>query len=109
MIRKKIEARLESFSEVKDKLQKCKLPEEYKQYALENMTNSTSYKKKFAFSLKLHPDLTKKIKEKGLRSGFDMGVCPDGYFIHTHRARSKAYPTPSGITIKDIKFINSTG
>ena len=33
----------------------------------------------------------------------------DGYFIHTHRARSKSHEKPSGITAKEMKFIDSTG
>jgi hypothetical protein len=38
-----------------------------------------------------------------------MGIDKDGYFIHTHRARSKSYETPEKISVKDIKFIDSTG
>ena len=33
----------------------------------------------------------------------------DGFYIHTHRARSKSYESPEKITEKDIKFIDSTG
>jgi len=59
--------------------------------------------------LQLHRDLKKKIKEMGLPEGFSMGVDKDGYYIHTHRARSKSYEKPDAISIKDIKFIDSTG
>lgn len=38
-----------------------------------------------------------------------MGIDKDGYFIHTHRARSKSFETPSKITAKAMKFIESTG
>lgn len=33
----------------------------------------------------------------------------DGYFCHTHRARSDSYPSVDEIPAKDIKFIESTG
>lgn len=59
--------------------------------------------------LKKHPDLEKKIKEENLPSGFSMGVDKNGYYIHTHRARSKSRTNPSGFTQKEIKFIDSTG
>jgi hypothetical protein len=59
--------------------------------------------------LKIHPDLEKKIKEEDLPSGFSMGVDKDGYFIHTHRGRSKSRSNPSGFTKTEIKFVSSTG
>lgn len=46
------------------------------------------------------------IKEK---LGFSCGKDDKGYFIYTHRARSKSYNSLSDITMKDIKFIDSTG
>jgi hypothetical protein len=39
--------------------------------------------------LRLHPLLRKKISEGNYPDGFDMGIDKNGYFIHTHRARSK--------------------
>lgn len=86
-----------------------KLPKEYKEEAckfVQYITNSGNGK---VTGLTLHPDLKKKIKEKGLPDGFSMGVDKDGYFIHTHRARSKSYEKPDAISVKDIKFIDSTG
>ena len=59
--------------------------------------------------LKLHPNLEKKIKDNNLPSGFSMGVDKNGYYIHTHRARSKSNLNPSGFTQKEIKFVDSTG
>ena len=38
-----------------------------------------------------------------------MGKDDDGYFIYTHRARSKSYESPEKIPVKDIDFIESTG
>ena len=86
------------------------LSDECRQYAMENhgeWIKSVGSGK--VTELKIHPDLMKKIKEKNLPSGFSMGVDKDGYFIHTHRARSKSHKNPSKITDKEIKFIDSTG
>lgn len=41
--------------------------------------------------------------------GVSMGADKNGFFVYTHRARSKSHPTPEKITIKEIKFIESTG
>lgn len=32
-----------------------------------------------------------------------------GYYVHTHRARSKSYPSPEAIPDEKVKFIESTG
>lgn len=38
-----------------------------------------------------------------------LGSDKDGFFVYTHRARSKSYKTPESIPVKDIEFIASTG
>lgn len=38
-----------------------------------------------------------------------LGKDKNGFYVYTHRARSKSYPTPMAIPIKDVKFIGSTG
>jgi len=85
------------------------LPKELKEVAYNFVKFVTSAKKGKVFGLNLHPELKKKIKEGGYPDGFDMGIDKDGYFIHTHRARSKSHDKPSGITTKEMKFISSTG
>jgi len=85
------------------------LPKELKEVAYDLIQYATSAKKGKVFGLKLHPELKKKIKEGGYPSGYDMGIDKDGYFIHTHRARSKSHDKPNGITAKEMKFIDSTG
>ena len=86
------------------------LSDECRQYAMENHGDWVSRIGSGKVSgLNLHPDLKKKIESEGLPSGFSMGVDKDGYYIHTHRGRSKSRPNPSGFTQKEIKFINSTG
>jgi len=48
---------------------------------------------------------------KGIKEnkGFSCGKDKDGYFIYTHRARSKRYSSLDKIPQKDIDFIDSTG
>jgi|GEM_PF-255469 len=41
--------------------------------------------------------------------GVSMGADKDGFFVYTHRARSKSHASPDKIPIKEIKFIESTG
>ncbi|NJD76936.1 MAG: hypothetical protein FIB08_07565 [Candidatus Methanoperedens sp.] len=41
--------------------------------------------------------------------GFSISKDKNGYFIHTHRCRSKSYKSLSRIPAKVIKFIKSTG
>lgn len=85
------------------------LPKELKEVAYNYVKYVTSAKKSKVFGLELHPELKKKIKEGSYPSGFDMGIDKDGYFIHTHRARSKSHDKPNCITAKEMKFIDSTG
>ena len=59
--------------------------------------------------LELHPDLKKKISDGGYPSGYDMGIDKDGFFIHTHRARSKSHEKPDGITVEEMKSTDSSG
>ena len=42
-------------------------------------------------------------------NGVSMGADKNGFYVYTHRARSKSHPTPEQITIKEIEFIESTG
>lgn len=41
--------------------------------------------------------------------GCSLAKDKDGYFVYTHRARSKSYEAPEKISLKDIDFIDSTG
>ncbi len=59
--------------------------------------------------LRLHPLLAKRLRLEGLSSGFSMGLDKDGWFIHTHRARSESREDPAKFTKKEIKWISSTG
>lgn len=48
-------------------------------------------------------------RRSGKFNGVSIGRDKDGYFVMTHRARSKSYPELNNIPKKDIKFIVSTG
>jgi predicted GNAT family acetyltransferase len=96
--------------DIKDKIKYVRgISDELKDFALSHLETYTNAAKGRISGLQLHSDLKKKIKEKGLPDGFSMGVDKDGYYIHTHRARSKSYEKPDAISVKDIKFIDSTG
>jgi hypothetical protein len=112
MKRIKLFEEFQSFNK-EDKIKSIKnlhgLPKELKEVAYELVKYVTNAKKGKVFGLELHPEIKKKIKEGGYQSGYDIGIDKDGYFIHTHRARSKSHDKPSGITAKEMKFIDSTG
>lgn len=86
-----------------------KVPKELKEVALTLLKTYTKAGKGKITGLNLHQDLVNKIKKGNYPNGFDMGIDKDGFYIHTHRARSKSYEKPSDIPVKDIKFIDSTG
>lgn len=41
--------------------------------------------------------------------GVSLGRDKKGYFVYTHRARSKSYESPEKIPVKDIEYIETTG
>ncbi len=45
----------------------------------------------------------------GHERGFAVSKDKDGFYIHTHRARSKSYKSLSRIPVSVRKFIKSTG
>jgi len=40
--------------------------------------------------------------------GASLGRDKDGYFVYTHRARSKSYPSAAKIPLDRIRFVSST-
>lgn len=100
-----------STENIKKKIEHVRgLSDECRKYAMENHSDWLHDVGKGKVSgLQLHPDLSTKIEKEGLPSGFSMGVDKDGYFIHTHRGRSKSRTNPAGFTKTEIKFVHSTG
>lgn len=64
------------------------------------------YTSKRALGLPKPKDLTKKTPKS---KGVSMGMDKDGYFVYTHRCRSKSYKTPALIPKSVIVWIESTG
>jgi len=54
-------------------------------------------------------ELAKFRKVFGNDTGVTLGHDRQGYFVHTHRARSKSYENIADIPKSAIKFIESTG
>lgn len=82
------------------------IPREMKSYLISMIDYSkygTFYNNKMVFNLK-----KPKVPGKSF-GGVDIGADKDGYFVATHRARSKSKKTIDKIPNKDIKFIESTG
>ena len=88
----------------KEGLQSSKsIPKEMKDKIIPYVNSSSTYRNNCVFGLR-----KPKIKKKH----FDqVGFAADknGFFVYTHRARSKSYETPEKIPQKDITFIESTG
>jgi len=100
----------DTITQAKEAIRNMKnMPDELKAAAIELAGSLTHKTPGQITGLNLHPDLKAKIKEKELPDGFSMGIDKDGYFVHTHRARSKSFDAPGKIGIKEIKFIDSTG
>ena len=99
-----------NIDDIKDKIKNLRqVPIELKEAAYELVSDLTKAEKGKITGLNKHPDLESKIKDGDNASGFSMGIDKDGYFIHTHRGRSKSYASPDKITVEDMRFIDSTG
>ena len=99
---------IEETSDVKGKVQRSKkLSKEMKEkiipLIIRKGIHGTKYKEGRVFDLKIP-----KIKGKSFY-GVGLGADKDGFFVMTHRARSKSKPEIADIPDKDIKFIESTG
>jgi hypothetical protein len=70
------------------------------------LTSSSKYKNGKVFGLNKPAEMTG-ISSKV--SGVSMGADKNGFFVYTHRARSKSHNTPLNIPKKEIDFIESTG
>lgn len=95
-------------SDIKGKIERSKkLTKEMKEKIIpmivKNGIHGTKYKEGRVTYLK-----TPKISGKSFL-GNGIGADKDGFFVFTHRARSKSYPELSKIPDKDIKFIETTG
>lgn len=82
---------------------------ENKEYAKKYTQCITKVGKGKITGLDLPSEFVSKLNSEKLPNGFSMGIDKDGFFIHTHRARSKSKKSIMSIPKKDIIFIDSTG
>ena len=72
----------------KEGLLNSHLPKEMKEKILPYITSNSYYKNKKVMDLRMP-----KVKDKSFY-GVSLGANKDGFFVYTHRARSKSYETP---------------
>jgi len=92
----------------KDSLMKSKsIDNEMKELISKYMLGGSSYHEGGrVHGLKIPHELREKSNKI---KGVSMGADKNGFYVYTHRARSKSHPTPDKITAKEINFIESTG
>jgi len=95
-------------TDIKGQIERSKkLPKEMKEkiipLIIKNGIHGTTYNNGIVTRLKIPKIIGKSFK------GVDLGADKDGFFVMTHRARSKSKPEIAKIPNKDIKFIESTG
>lgn len=78
----------------------------YKLLIIGRKYGSTEYRNGVVLNLK-QPAGMSRISKK--ISGCSIGADKNGFFVYTHRARSKSHKDPLKITKKEIDFIESTG
>lgn len=100
--------RKSEYTETKESLMKSKsIGKEMKEEILKYLTSESKYHEGGRVTSLKKP---KELMEKSNKSdGVSMGADKNGFFIYTHRARSKSHLTPDKITVKEISFIDSTG
>lgn len=106
---------IELMTEGKSKHQRCKdslmrsksIPKEMKEEILKYVTGGSTYHEGGRVHGLSKPNV---LREKTPKSdGVSMGADKKGFYVYTHRARSKSKPTPDKITVTEINFIDSTG
>lgn len=83
-----------------------KIPAKMKIEILKYVTSSSRYNNGSVYGLR-KPSGMGKITPK--ISGVSFGADKNGFFVYTHRCRSKSYANPLKIPKKQIDFVESTG
>lgn len=96
------------YKNVKKSIQLSKsIGKEMKEEILKYITSGSAYKEGGRV---LGLSKPQKLRDKSNKiNGVSMGADKNGFFVYTHRARSKSHPTPEQITVKEINFIETTG
>lgn len=79
------------------------IPKDMKEKILQQLSSGSRYNKGSVYGLK-----KKSVSGKSF-DGVSLGADKDGFFVYTHRARSKSYGEIETISKKDLSFIESTG
>ena len=92
------------YSDTKDSILSSKsIPKEKKEEIIKYLGSGSSYKEGKVYGLQ-----KPKVNGKSF-NGVSLGADKNGFFVYTHRARSKSKESPDKIPQKDIDFIESTG
>ena len=91
----------EGKSDAREACKKSKLPKEIKEKVLKLGLSKFENGKAYGLG-------KPKVKGKSF-NGVSLGADKNGFFVYTHRARSKSSKSPEKIPDKSIKFIKSTG
>lgn len=95
---------ISNYKQVKQSIERSrKLSNEIKEEILKYITSGSRYSEGRVFGLQIP-----KIKGKSF-NGVSLGADKNGFFVYTHRARSKSYSEPGKIPDNKIKFVESTG
>lgn len=98
-----INEKLEQNVDVKGKVERSKkIPKELKEEILPLINSTTRYNNGIVVNL------TKPHGKQSIK-GCGLGADKNGFFVMTHRARSKSYKNINDIPQKEINFIESTG
>lgn len=106
-----LEEKTSKYLEVKEHITRMHIPREIKEKILDLVNSGTRVSKKHPIihGLTKPTDFNKRVKEHNLPTGYELGADKNGFFVATHRARSKSYGNAVDIPIDSIKFIDSTG
>lgn len=83
-----------------------KIPEAMKEKIKKFLRPTSRYDNGLVLGLRKPAGMSKISKKI---SGCSLGANKSGFFVYTHRARSKTHKDPLSITKKEIDFIESTG
>ena len=83
------------------------IDKEMKEKILKHFTSGSTYKEGGYVNGLSKP---KELMDKSPKAeGVSMGADKNGFFVYTHRARSKSHAEPGKIPVKEINFIESKG
>ena len=98
-----LKKKVSKYQTVKGEVEKSRSLGDMKDLILQQLNSGSKYNKGSVYGLK-----KKKVPGKQF-NGVSLGADKGGFFVYTHRARSKSYGEIERIPQKDIDFIESTG